>query len=93
MTEGTQAKFILAGSAVPADEITRHSGAGRISRLQMRPMSLFEAGSSSGEKSLGDLMAGKAAETEKTALEIPDIAEEIARGGWPALRPWKSAPQ
>ena len=34
--------FILTGSAVPPDDITRHSGAGRMSRLRLRPMSLFE---------------------------------------------------
>ena len=41
-------QFILAGSAVPPDDITRHTGAGRITRLRMRPMSLFESGVSSG---------------------------------------------
>ena len=34
--------FILTGSAVPPDDITRHTGAGRMSRLRLRPMSLFE---------------------------------------------------
>lgn len=38
------AQFILTGSAVPPDDITRHTGAGRIARLRMRPMSLFETG-------------------------------------------------
>jgi predicted AAA+ superfamily ATPase len=42
-------QFILTGSAVPPDDITRHTGAGRIARLRMRPMSLFETGHSSGD--------------------------------------------
>ncbi|HXV05579.1 MAG TPA: DUF4143 domain-containing protein [Solirubrobacterales bacterium] len=83
---GDPGQFILAGSAVPADEITRHSGAGRISRLRMRPMSLVEVGASSGEISLRNLMAKEEAETAQTSLDIPGMAEEIARGGWPALR-------
>ena len=45
-------RFILTGSAVPPDDITRHSGAGRIARVRMRPMSLLETGESTGEVSL-----------------------------------------
>lgn len=76
-------QFILTGSSRPADEITRHSGAGRISRLKLRPMSLFEQGVSSGLNSLGSLLRG-----EKTAVSKPDptfneVIEAICRGGWP----------
>lgn len=46
---GRPGQFILTGSAVPTDDITRHSGALRIGRLRMRPMSLAEAGYSTGE--------------------------------------------
>jgi predicted AAA+ superfamily ATPase len=83
---GDPGQFILAGSAAPTDEITRHSGAGRISRLRMRPMSLLEAGASSGEISLQKLMSKEEARAAQTELGVPGIAEEIARGGWPALR-------
>ena len=48
-------QFILTGSSVPADDVVRHTGAGRISRLRMRPMSLFETGHSSGAISLAAL--------------------------------------
>lgn len=41
---GTDGQFILTGSATPADDITRHTGAGRIARLRMRTMSMFETG-------------------------------------------------
>lgn len=75
--------FILTGSAVPADDITRHTGAGRISRMRMRPMSLFEVGVSTGEISLGQLFLGEEVRAASADLGIADIAELIARGGWP----------
>lgn len=79
-------QFILAGSAVPADDATRHSGAGRISRLRMRPMSLFESGVSSGSISLSRLLEGEKATAEDRGVVLKTIAEAIARGGWPALQ-------
>jgi predicted AAA+ superfamily ATPase len=83
---GEPGQFILAGSAVPADEVTRHSGAGRIARLRMRPMSLIESGLSTGEISLRALLAGSSAEAGESKVGIEDLAAEIARGGWPGLR-------
>jgi uncharacterized protein len=79
-------QFILSGSAVPADDVTRHSGAGRISRLRMRPMSLVESGLGSGEISLRALLKGSPAEAAESPVGIDDLAEEIARGGWPGFR-------
>lgn len=79
-------QFILAGSAVPADDATRHSGAGRFSRLRMRPMSSFESGVSDGAISLGALLAGERGRAADSNLTIGALAEEIARGGWPGLR-------
>jgi predicted AAA+ superfamily ATPase len=83
---GEPGQFILSGSAVPADDVTRHSGAGRIARLRMRPMSLAESGVSSGEISLRALLAGASAEAGESKVGIEDLAEEIARGGWPGFR-------
>jgi uncharacterized protein len=79
-------QFILAGSAVPADDITRHTGAGRITRLRMRPMTLFEMGVSSGEISLAQLLAGESARSADPGLTVMDLAREIAVGGWPGFR-------
>lgn len=76
-------QFILTGSAVPADDITRHTGAGRFSRLRMRPLSLFEAGLSSGEVSLAGLLSGEAARAEPAALSVSTLAEIVCVGGWP----------
>lgn len=79
-------QFVLAGSAVPGDDAIRHSGAGRISRLRMRPMSLFESGLSDGSISLRDLLEGGRAQSGDRGVALADLTEAIARGGWPALQ-------
>ncbi len=79
-------QFILAGSAQPTDDATRHTGAGRISRLRMRPMSLHELGRSTGKISLAALLEGRSGEAPDPGLELDDLAEAICRGGWPAFR-------
>ena len=80
---GAPGQFILTGSAVPADDITRHTGAGRFSRLRMRPMSLFEMGISSGDCSLGDLLDGDVGRILSRENRPAAIAEVLAAGGWP----------
>ena len=80
--------FILTGSTVPtreAKERVRHSGAGRIGLIRMRPMSLYEMGHSTGKVSLSALFDGVFRQAEKeTGLQ--DLANYICRGGWPAVR-------
>ncbi|HSW42229.1 MAG TPA: DUF4143 domain-containing protein [Patescibacteria group bacterium] len=78
-------RYILAGSAVPADDETRHTGSLRVTRLRMRPMSLAESGHSSRAVSLGSLFEGGEAAATDSGLGIRDIAERIVIGGWPAL--------
>ncbi len=56
---GLPGQFILTGSAVPADNVTAHTGTGRFARILMRPMSLYESGESNGAVSLIDLFDGK----------------------------------
>jgi hypothetical protein len=84
-TGGRPGQFVLTGSAVPSDDATRHSGAGRFSRLRMRPMTLAEAGRSTGDASLAALLAGEAPRAADPGLDIRDIASLVAIGGWPAL--------
>lgn len=55
---GSKGNFILTGSSTPKRKGILHSGAGRIARLRMRPMSLFESGNSSGSVSLEELCEG-----------------------------------
>ena len=75
--------FILTGSAVPADDITRHTGAGRIGRLRMRPMSLFELKRSTGDVSLARLLAGDPVPSCVAELSVRELAELVCAGGWP----------
>lgn len=77
-------QFILTGSSVPLDENKRrHSGNGRYGWIDMRPMSLWESGESSGSVSMGDLFDGKTLDVQKNHLELDTIAFLICRGGWP----------
>ncbi len=81
---GQTGQFILTGSAVPADGVVKHSGTGRIARLRMRPMSLFESCESTGQVSLHSLFNGEKNFDAKSLLSIEEIASVITRGGWPA---------
>lgn len=76
-------QFILTGSAAPSDDITRHTGAARITRLRMRPMSLFETGHATGAISLAALLAGEAARSPESTLSVTDLATLVVIGGWP----------
>lgn len=79
-------QFILAGSATPSDDVTRHSGAGRILRLRMRPMSLFESNHSSGEVSLRLLFDENDNVAGTSTMTVEAIAQAICVGGWPGLQ-------
>lgn len=81
---GRPGQFILTGSATPADDITRHSGMGRIARVRMRPMSLFESGHSGGEVSIGALLDGEDAAALPRDATLTDVVSCICAGGWPA---------
>ena len=76
-------QFILTGSAVPADDVARHTGAGRFVRLRMRPLSLYESGRSSGEISLRRLLEGAEQRAPQSDLSIAAVAELVSAGGWP----------
>ena len=76
-------QFILTGSAVPMLKSTAHTGTGRIWRMTMRPMSLYESGDSTGEVSLEALFLGKFNDVVKNKLDFDDISYLICRGGWP----------
>ena len=75
--------FILTGSAVPPDESTRHTGAGRIVRLRLRPMSLFELGHSTGQVSLKRVLQGDPVANPRVDLSVQRLAELVCVGGWP----------
>lgn len=81
---GKPGQFILTGSAVPKDNVVQHTGTGRISRLMMRPMSLYESMESNGSVSLKALFDGETEIDNFSTLTIEQIALAIMRGGWPA---------
>lgn len=75
--------WILTGSSTPpAAEEKAHSGAGRIGRIRMHPMTLFEMGTSSGAVSLSALFEGKFSPCQRPA-NIQDVARLVCKGGWP----------
>ncbi|MDR2585441.1 MAG: DUF4143 domain-containing protein [Prevotellaceae bacterium] len=77
-------QFILTGSAVPADNVTEHTGTGRIARIIMRTMSLYESKESNGTISLINLFDGDQEVESISDLSIEQIAFCICRGGFPA---------
>ncbi|MDR1993160.1 MAG: DUF4143 domain-containing protein [Nitrososphaerota archaeon] len=84
-------QFILTGSVVPKMGKNMHSGAGRISRLTMRTMSLFESNESTGEISLADLFGGKTGMIGTAKQTLDEIAYILLRGGWPETVKEKTA--
>ena len=80
---GEKGQYILTGSAKPSEGEIMHSGTGRISRVLMRPMSLYESFESNGEVSFNDILLGKDI-SGVSNLSLEDLASIIVRGGWPA---------
>jgi hypothetical protein len=76
-------QFILTGSAVPRDNVVQHSGTGRIARMLMRPMSLFESMESNGTVSLKEIFNNTTDGSCISTLTIEMLAHAIIRGGWP----------
>ena len=82
----TPGRFILAGSATPTTPPS-HSGAGRIVRIRMRPLSLAERGLDSPTVSLSNLLSGaREAPEGRTSFGLADYAREIIASGFPGIR-------
>ena len=82
-TGNARGEFLLAGSSTVDMSKVSHSGAGRIARVRMRPMSLQESGDSDGSVSLVGLFDGEFVPGQ-VETDIRDISRLICRGGWPA---------
>ena len=80
---GEKGQFILTGSLTPKKKGILHSGAGRIGRLRMRTMSLYESGRSSGSVSLKELCDGKINAVLNGDTDLELIIDSVIRGGWP----------
>ncbi len=81
--KGEEGLYILTGSTSVDEDKIQHSGAGRISRLKMYTLSLFETHHSNGRISLGSLFDQKAVDPAQCDLKLKDYAALIIRGGWP----------
>ena len=81
---GDRGLFILTGSSTPAKDSVTHSGAGRIARVDMSTMTLWERGLSTGAVSLSGLFEGKF-EPSACDTSLAPLADAICCGGWPAL--------
>ena len=83
----SKGNFILTGSTRLPSKIAKkkvhHSGVGRIGRITMYTMSLFESGDSTGRASLSAMFDGKQESMNNREIELIDIARLIIRGGWP----------
>ena len=87
---GEKGAWILTGSSTPRKEAVSHSGAGRIGRIRMHPMTLAETGESSAAVSLAGLFEGEFAACQCES-GIERLAQIAVRGGWPEER-LQSAP-
>jgi predicted AAA+ superfamily ATPase len=87
----TPGRFLLTGSASPQAR-SLHSGAGRIVRLRMRPLSLAERTVAQPTVSLAELLSGSRPAVHGTCvMRLEDYAQEVVAGGFPALRPLAEA--
>ena len=77
--------YILTGSTIVDNSKINHKGVGRIHRLMMRPMSLYESGDSNGKISLVDLFNDKDVKINgiTSDLSLHDLTFLASRGGWP----------
>lgn len=83
--DDNKGKYILTGSSVPVQDKISHSGAGRICKMNMYTMSLYESGDSTGEVSLSDLIENKVESKLVKKTDFKRLAELIVRGGWPEV--------
>ena len=78
-------KYILTGSSVPATKDIHHSGAGRIAKIKMYTMSLYESEDSTGIVSLEKLFLNDVDDAKNTKVELSHLLYLISRGGWPEV--------
>ncbi len=76
-------QYILTGSSTPKSFGILHSGTGRIDRIMMRPMSLYESGDSDGSVSLKMLFNNTLKTTKIETMTLSKLAYLATRGGWP----------
>ena len=83
---GNKGQYVLTGSSTPIMKGTLHGGSGRIGRIAMRTMSLYESGHSSGEVSLMDLFDHRRISLSVRETQLDELISYAVRGGWPGLQ-------
>ncbi len=81
---GLKGQYILTGSSTPNRKGIAHSGAGRYGKIQLRTMSLYESGDSTGDISLEKLCNNDFKAKATGEVDLRNLAKLIIRGGWPA---------
>ena len=82
---GGYGHFLLTGSSTPRVKGVLHSGTGRITKLRMHSMSLYETGDSTGSVSIQSMFDGSFSSHMTGEVDIREIARFITRGGWPGI--------
>ena len=85
-SNGVPGQYILTGSNAVDKTKIRHTGTGRITRMKMYSMSLWESLESSGEVSIRDLFDNPGCDIDgaSSKLDVPELIRVACRGGWPA---------
>ena len=84
-------RYVLTGSSTPIIKGELHGGSGRIGRVKMRTMSLYEAGVSSGKVSLRDMFAGTFKPCATGDVKLDDLIDCVVKGGWPGAQSLSAA--
>lgn len=79
-------RFLMTGSATPRPGTDTHTGAGRVVRLRMRPMALYERGVTESSVSLASLLEGDAEVHGATQFNLAQYLDEIVASGFPGIR-------
>lgn len=83
---GKKGQFILTGSSTPVLKGILHGGTGRIGKIAMRTMSLYEMGKSTGDVSIMNLFNGDIRNTPISEVRLDTLIEYVLRGGWPGVQ-------
>lgn len=81
---GSDGQFVLTGSSVPDDDVTRHTGAGRFLRVRERTMTWFERGLSTKAVSLAGLFDGDGLRPSTESISLEEIIHNVCTSGFPA---------
>lgn len=79
-------QYILTGSTAPGADASRHTGAGRIARLRMHTMTLAEAGASTSDVSLREVLGGEPPRASDPGMSFKGLTDRLVIGGWPAFQ-------